>query len=168
MTYSEKLKDPRWQKKRLEILDRDQFTCRDCGAINKTLHIHHCHYYGCDPWDTKDSLLLTLCEECHEARGLLEADAKLMFAEILARLPHQPGNQEDLNEFVSSLCKEAYRDEDDFNPLIMNQLDFEFESDIRWFQYAYDHPEARPCYEHVTGYKCRRSKEQVEEIISGC
>jgi len=27
LTYSEKLKDPRWQKKRLEILSRDNFTC---------------------------------------------------------------------------------------------------------------------------------------------
>lgn len=30
MTYSQKLRDPRWQKKRLEILERDSFTCQHC------------------------------------------------------------------------------------------------------------------------------------------
>ena len=34
MGYSEKLKDPRWQKKRLEILERDNFRCQYCGDKN--------------------------------------------------------------------------------------------------------------------------------------
>lgn len=65
-TYSEKLKDPRWQKKRLEILNRDNFTCVECGSDLDTLHIHHIAYINCDPWDIDNSLLLTLCEECHK------------------------------------------------------------------------------------------------------
>jgi 5-methylcytosine-specific restriction endonuclease McrA len=28
--YSEKLRDPRWQKKRLEIFQRDNFICQNC------------------------------------------------------------------------------------------------------------------------------------------
>jgi len=30
VTYAEKLKDPRWQKKRLEIMERDEWTCQWC------------------------------------------------------------------------------------------------------------------------------------------
>ena len=31
MNYSEQLKSPKWQKKRLEIMQRDKFTCQLCG-----------------------------------------------------------------------------------------------------------------------------------------
>lgn len=66
MSYSEKLKDPRWQKKRLEILSRDEFTCRYCGAKTKTLHVHHFGYSKSgNPWDVDDLMLITLCEDCH-------------------------------------------------------------------------------------------------------
>ena len=67
MSYSELLKDPRWQKRRLQILDRDKFTCQHCGETTKTLHVHHIHYYtGMLPWEYADGLLITLCYECHE------------------------------------------------------------------------------------------------------
>jgi hypothetical protein len=65
--YREKLKDPRWQKRRLDILNRDEFRCRLCNAGDETLHVHHKHYsYWKDPWDYKDNELITLCEDCHE------------------------------------------------------------------------------------------------------
>lgn len=66
MTYSKKLKDPKWQKKRLEILNRDDWKCKSCGDKEKTLHVHHTGYRGTDPWDTPDNMLITLCEDCHE------------------------------------------------------------------------------------------------------
>jgi hypothetical protein len=67
MTYKEKLLDPRWQKKRLEILDRDSFMCRACFSTTKTLHVHHKRYLnGKDPWDYDNNLLVTLCHECHD------------------------------------------------------------------------------------------------------
>jgi hypothetical protein len=66
-TYSEKLKDPRWQKKRLEILQRDNWTCRFCKTTTKTLHVHHREYKkNNDPWDYPNYSLITLCEDCHE------------------------------------------------------------------------------------------------------
>jgi len=65
--YSEKLRDPRWQRKRLEIFQRDDFTCLACGSTTKTLHVHHLAYKG-DPWDCPSELLETLCETCHEIR----------------------------------------------------------------------------------------------------
>ena len=69
MDYKEKLKDPRWQKKRLEIMEWDNFTCVDCGSTTKTLHVHHKTYtFGNDPWDYPDDNFATLCWECHEDR----------------------------------------------------------------------------------------------------
>ena len=65
-TYAEKLKDPRWQRKRLEIMQRDDFQCRVCGDERKTLHVHHIRYIkGREPWEYKDFYFVTLCEGCH-------------------------------------------------------------------------------------------------------
>jgi hypothetical protein len=67
MNYYEKLKDPRWQKRRLEILDRDGWSCRRCKDRIKELHVHHVYYEkGFDPWDYNDDMLITLCVECHK------------------------------------------------------------------------------------------------------
>lgn len=64
MTYSDKLKDPRWQKKRLKILERDNWRCQYCNDNKNTLHIHHFSY--CDePWESEDIELITTCEICH-------------------------------------------------------------------------------------------------------
>lgn len=62
--YSEKLKSPKWQKKRLEILKRDEFSCQLCGDEESTLHVHHIGYSS-DPIKTPNELLITLCESCH-------------------------------------------------------------------------------------------------------
>lgn len=66
-SYSEKLKDPRWQKKRLEIFERDDWKCRGCGDDSVTLNAHHLWYFhGSEPWDIQNNFLVTLCEKCHE------------------------------------------------------------------------------------------------------
>lgn len=73
MSYAEKLKDPRWQKRRLQILERDSFTCAECLSKEKELHVHHrCYHSGKDPWDYVDSELISLCKPCHEKRGNLD------------------------------------------------------------------------------------------------
>lgn len=63
-TYSEKLLDPRWQKKRLEVMKRDHFKCKLCKDGTSTLHIHH-KSYNSEPWTVKNDELITLCEKCH-------------------------------------------------------------------------------------------------------
>lgn len=64
--YSEKLRDPRWQKKRLEILDRDKFTCQLCNDKKTTLNVHHKEYIsGRDVWQYSNKMLITYCETCH-------------------------------------------------------------------------------------------------------
>lgn len=64
LTYSDKLKDPRWQKKRLEILNRDNFKCTFCGDKSSTLHVHHLAYAR-TPWDVPNEDLVTTCSHCH-------------------------------------------------------------------------------------------------------
>lgn len=64
MKYKEKLKDPRWQKRRLEIFKRDDFRCLECGANDKALNVHHRLYFS-EPWEAPDWALQTLCEDCH-------------------------------------------------------------------------------------------------------
>lgn len=69
-TYSEKLLNPLWQKKRLSILDRDNWTCVLCNDNRSTLHVHHTKYKG-NPWEIECSLLKTLCWHCHDATHAL-------------------------------------------------------------------------------------------------
>jgi hypothetical protein len=61
-------KHPKWQKKRLKILERDEWSCVACGDADSTLHVHHAYYEG-DPWDVEDKFLQTLCEKCHSYLG---------------------------------------------------------------------------------------------------
>ena len=66
-TYSEKLKDPRWQKLRLQVFERDEFTCRKCDCKENTLTVHHRKYHKSgNPWDIDVDYLVTLCEHCHK------------------------------------------------------------------------------------------------------
>ena len=70
MKYAELLKDGRWQVRKNEIMSRDGFRCRICGASAHdgiTLNVHHIKYYrGRKPWGYADSDLVTLCEGCHK------------------------------------------------------------------------------------------------------
>lgn len=65
---SDPYKSPKWQKKRLLILERDGWQCCSCGDTESTLHVHHAAYHGM-PWDTPDDFLQTLCETCHGELG---------------------------------------------------------------------------------------------------
>lgn len=63
-TYSQLLKDPCWQKKRLEVLQRDEFKCLICGDTETQLQVHHTKYAG-KPWEVDLEHLKTLCVHCH-------------------------------------------------------------------------------------------------------
>jgi len=66
-SYSELLKDPRWQKKRLKVLERDEWKCNKCGDKSQQLHVHHKKYiHGKKPWEYTFNMLETLCAECHK------------------------------------------------------------------------------------------------------
>jgi len=87
-TYGEKLLDPRWQKMRLEIFERENYTCQYCGDTENTLHVHHLSYYkNKEPWEVDPTSLLCLCQSCHEACHLsnLTPSEKYMLSEIQLR-----------------------------------------------------------------------------------
>jgi len=81
--YWEKLRDPRWQKKRLEIMERDGFECCDCGTGALTLNVHHCYYEkGVEPWEYPNQSLKTLCEGCHEVRHGMKLELERILSEF--------------------------------------------------------------------------------------
>jgi hypothetical protein len=60
-------RDPRWQKKRLEVLERTEWCCQACGDGEKELHVHHAYYTGSKkPWEYPDESLSALCNDCHK------------------------------------------------------------------------------------------------------
>ncbi len=72
---NEQYKHPNWQKMRLYILNRDNFTCQNCGNHHRLLHVHHTKYSRNQfIWDVDPATLSTLCEVCHSRkheRGLI-------------------------------------------------------------------------------------------------
>ena len=84
MKYGDKLKDPRWQKKRLEIMQRDEWKCQFCGESNSTLAVHHTVYqYGKDPWEHHEENLVTICEQCHQSEYESRKESEEQLLEIL-------------------------------------------------------------------------------------
>ena len=72
MSYAEKLRDPRWQKRRLGVLERAGWKCQNCGNREMELQVHHL-VYGGEPWDASDDTLECLCRECHQEREAFNA-----------------------------------------------------------------------------------------------
>jgi hypothetical protein len=68
--YSQKLTHPKWQKRRLEILQKADWKCVCCGQADQQLEIHHLQYGEGEPWDVPDSFLECLCHDCHEFRTI--------------------------------------------------------------------------------------------------
>ena len=100
-SYLELYKDPRWQKKRLEVMERDEFKCRTCGDHESTLNVHHCYYSdGKSPWEYESSSLVTLCEECHlEEKELLKQERKTLL-ELIGILGFRAG---DINHLMCNI-----------------------------------------------------------------
>lgn len=87
--YVAALRDPRWQRKRLEIMERDGFRCRECKTNDVELQVHHKRYKrNAKPWEHEDSIMVTLCRPCHERITELHDRAKFLLGEMnLYELP---------------------------------------------------------------------------------
>lgn len=71
MKYSDQLRDPRWQKKRLEILKRDDWACVLCKDDTINLQVDHKYYTkGKMAWEYPNEALQTLCERCHDQKSV--------------------------------------------------------------------------------------------------
>ena len=70
MIYSAKLRDARWQRLRLKVMERDGWQCQDANCdspANTTLQVHHKRYLPQrEPWEYPLENLVAYCEPCHE------------------------------------------------------------------------------------------------------
>jgi len=66
-SYAELLKDPRWQKIRLEVFQRADWQCEQCSDRTTELHVHHTFYDGREPWEYPENSLKCLCKTCHNS-----------------------------------------------------------------------------------------------------
>lgn len=81
--YSEKLKDPRWQKIRLQTFERDKWECQSCNDKESTLVVHHKYYLPeREPWEYPMDAFIALCEKCHgeERENRPQAEQTLLLA----------------------------------------------------------------------------------------
>lgn len=83
LSYSEQLKHPSWQKRRLEVLSGSDFTCQGCYDKETTLHVHHKQYFsGRMAWEYSDDELIVLCEDCHKEAHKSIDDLRRIFSLI--------------------------------------------------------------------------------------
>jgi hypothetical protein len=81
--FFDQYKDPRWQKKRLEIMKRDEFQCQVCGDKERELNVHHRIYLKDQKiWDYENKHLITLCEDCHRMAHSERKELNLLLADI--------------------------------------------------------------------------------------
>lgn len=90
-SYADQIKHPKWQKRRLEMLDEASFTCSACGATEKTLHVHHKRYVkGRQIWEYSDTELEVLCEDCHGvAHDLKDRLARVLLGKFMGEPAEQ-------------------------------------------------------------------------------
>jgi hypothetical protein len=83
--FMDQYKDPRWQKKRLQIMERDKFTCQSCESEERTLNVHHIRYDSKKKvWEYDDFDLITLCDECHKTWHLIYDNKEIHWEYIYA------------------------------------------------------------------------------------
>lgn len=114
LTYKEQLLHPNWQRKRLEILSRDEYECVCCGDKESTLHVHHRIYIkGRKVWEYENEQLETLCHKCHshghELRELLDRMLASVNVDIGSVVGLVGGYLDGLVAIDASLADEAIR-----------------------------------------------------------
>lgn len=88
MTYSEKLRDPRWQSRRKSIIESAGNSCEDCKRKDVKLEVHHCYYKPRgEPWEVGINCLMALCSECHKTRQKAEDYFRLVCGMMFRRIP---------------------------------------------------------------------------------
>jgi hypothetical protein len=129
--YTEKFKDPRWQKKRLEVLANHGFSCSDCGGESKTLHVHHKKYIkGREPWEYDIDEFVVLCEDCH--KRLHESKDRL--AEIIAEV-YDADTIERIAGYVSAMVDDTWPEDLNNDDRVNGYADF-FRTNVSSIKYA--------------------------------
>jgi hypothetical protein len=102
--WSSAFRDSRWQKKRLEVMERDKWACRSCGAGGEgvTLNVHHAYYEaGKAPWEYDDDTLVTFCEKCH---GNIHALQKMLMVSIISAGDQHNRGVRGLLKYLLGVC----------------------------------------------------------------
>lgn len=123
--YWIKLKDPRWQKLRLEAMQKADFCCERCGDGEETLNVHHKEYFkGREPWEYHIEQLGVICESCHEYLHSMEDFLK----KVCSYAPLDgPLSRDELAWFIGGALKLPYK-------LMLEWNDAE---DSDYFKYRY-------------------------------
>ena len=115
-TYSEKLRDPRWQKRRLQILERDEWACQICYDTDTMLVVHHRYYLrGAEPWEYSGKALVTLCSKCHES----EHECDGVFENLKQALTEAGAFTQEIHDLSVVFYESPPLDEVDFSVLKM-------------------------------------------------
>jgi len=114
-TFLEAYRDPKWQKKRLEVLELAGWECSDCGSNEDTLHVHHT-YYEKDkkPWKYPIESLHCLCEDCHKKAQDINTLLKRQLGKI--------GLQDPIQLLYYAMALEAQ----EYPMVIIDVFDYEF------------------------------------------
>lgn len=106
--YFQKLLDPRWQKKRLDVMSQANFSCQLCGDAEITLNVHHKEYFkGHEPWEYEVDQLTCVCQPCHESLHF-QSD---VFKKVCSRLPIDgPNSKFEVAIFLAGLINMPYED----------------------------------------------------------
>ena len=132
--YWKKLKDPRWQKRRLEVLARDGFKCVGCGATSETLHVHHLVYRkGVEPWEAPMDDMVTVCERCHEVAE--DKEVLLGFRKFMTLGIHL----ESLREVSKAMSEFSFMAKDGFPARMPAETIFQKLRDDLLFVDAFEH-----------------------------
>ena len=103
MTFAQHLKDPRWQRKRLEVFQRDNFRCVICAKEDREIHCHHIIYERDRKlWDYPLAMFQTLCSTCHKDRHEIMDNAINALRLSLAKVPTRR-----LMKVTERICTEA-------------------------------------------------------------
>ena len=117
-TYTQKLRDARWQKKAELVKERAGYCCQDCNS-KTALDAHHCYYTSMrenyEPWEYPLSALRALCRECHTKRPIQEIRIRALTAKL---------TQNQLNELINGLDNAFNRFETESFLAFMQEVSF--------------------------------------------
>lgn len=109
ISYSEQLKDPCWQKKRLEVMQRDGFRCQHCLSEDRELQIHHLVYHkGAKAWEYDNNELVTLCRRCHEIETEENSETYDYFKTLVNQFKKSKLSLSVLNSILGQLSEFLY------------------------------------------------------------
>lgn len=106
MSYSDLLKDRRWQRKRLEVFNDANWKCRHCGSNDNSipLHAHHSLYLpGHAPWEYSHGEIISLCNLCHaQEHGKRESDPEIQRIEHDIAEAHRRGEWDEVMRLAAT------------------------------------------------------------------